>query len=1176
MRFRGRTASEKPVARTADTYVLPPLGDEGFSSQAAALLGTKPKSERRWTSRQTRQQSGGVESRSKDDQKSLGRLLHAPEALLDTRRSLVDGMPAHDRKGPGLQVWPNTERYNKSASDLLGADVTQPGQHPAVLPSKHSANAFHDFYDPSRHPLHVSQQTSDSAMRDMGLRKGSPMPTMRGPPNDDPTPRRRPLKSAMKKHSDSDRNHEGLSRLRTSSSEKEKEKEKRPRRLDLSQFFPQSRSSSQPLLSPTKLLRSPSAQSNNSGFFPPETVQVHLKRPSATGPFEMQKTLKPASSDSGLTLRPKVFEPDVFDHAKTNVRRPPKGIKNWFDGFDISSDEEEKEVKAPPPLPPPQMEPVELPANEALPSTFSPWAMQKENASKQPHLLPRSHQWGMKPESEQPVLHRKASVDPVTDNLLAIEAAKDRMQERMRVAGQRKNSVDATTINSALSSHAPSQKPPSRLATSRLASQSVLSLSDSDGDGDGKGKLPSIRASVDDASIMVGDASSVNVEKPAQPPRKLQTKRSMPRESTSTMQTNVTTQTNQTNQTSGSIPIRLTDSIPLPEHGPWSTQRQRPELLRPNTNDGAARALRRLEGQRESRSEPARSITKASSQTFDGSPTSEDSGSLPADAAHMMAVTEEEMILLEMMRNKRAMMQKNSFTEGYQQALKREQEQLARRRESARQAAMKYLRQKDGKGASKSQRNSRLTERVERIMEGAEPLPQLDEDIRRKYSALRKEDVDKALKLERFLTASEETPTVDCFPEPPSNLMPLDEKPPQRFELLLPHTYSPAHTPAESQASGSPVLGDEDIESHHDRIREFLASSTPTEEPASFFPAPPGPSSTARSRATPRKNSRRSILSPSPVAEEEAIPQIPSRNPRRPSESPRPQEAGEGRRRSISGRRLSSQIDFGPLMETASHSSAYPAPLRHTSSSSALLTHTNSNNHSVTHQKHHQHSKQQHQRQHHRHQNPCSSSSSSPPPLHPSFDFAPLDFGPQSTACPSLSTTLTGPSESQTHPGAPTTAATTTTTSAASDTDAASTSLYPSAAGTQQRPWTPDTDLASLTSSLKLQPSTHIQNNQHNQPQPQLQPSIRHSTNQKLQPPPTKPTNLRSSSSSSSMRSSSKSTSRSQSRVRERGVSTSTFASGVSEYSAGEDVLAAWADLGGGGTEALAWRRRGR
>ncbi|KAI7446643.1 hypothetical protein KC368_g6983, partial [Hortaea werneckii] len=781
MRFRGRTASEKPLATRATTadHVLQ-LKEGEVPLKAEALLGTRSKSSNRGPpnlhTRQPTTYTPPLPPVSLDEDKSFGKSSDAQDWSRDTQQSLWDTMPSSERRGPRLQMWPNTEKYNRSATDLLKAEVYQPNQRPAKPARKTSSNGLQEYYDPSKQPLSVSQQTSDLAVRDQGVRRGSPM---MHEVTSEPNVGRRPLKSAMKRNQENER--PGMPRTRTASSDKEK----KTRRIDLSHFFSQPRSASHNLLSPNNVSRSPSALSDGSSFFPPETVQVQLKRPSANAPYETQKSLKPPSNDAHYPTRPKIFEADVFDHTKTNVRRPPKGTQNWFDAFDISSDEEEQpQYTVPKPV---QMEPVELPANEALPSTFSPWAMKvEEEQHQQQHVPPYSggrpthDQWAIKPESDQPAVHRNASVDPIEDNLLAIGAAKERMQERIKMTQQRKMSVDSATNASAVSSQQGSRKPPSRLSRSQLTSESVLSLSDFEGDE--KEALPSIRGSVDDASVMVRQASSIYVEKPVQAPRKLHTRRNPPRESTSTVNTTATA------QTSGSIPIRLTKSIPLPDGGPLSPPQMR-EVYRPYADNGArshqeegtAYALSRLEGQRDSKSEPARSrpTTKASQQTFNTSVTGDSASSLPTDAAHMMAVTEEEMILLEMMRNKRAMMAKNSFTEGYQQAVKKEQEQLEMRRDSARQAAIKYLRQKEmreGENPSqgtKTQRNSRLTERVDRIMDGTEPLPQLDEDIRRKYSAIRKEDVDKALKMEKFLGEAK-TPTAESFPEPPTRNVAAD------------------------------------------------------------------------------------------------------------------------------------------------------------------------------------------------------------------------------------------------------------------------------------------------------------------------------------------------------------------------------------------------------------------
>ena len=1161
MRFRGRTASDKPLATTADDVLQ--LGDTGeLPMKAQALLGTRSKSQWRTAAKQA-DEGRAVERASPQGPKNPGKRLPAHEASQETQQSLLDNMPQNERRGPRLQMWPNTEQHNRSANHLLKAEVYLPNRRPAVPSRKTSSNGVQEYYDPSREPLYVSQQTSASAARDMGLRKGA-RPPMVHESASEPHLTYRPLKSAMKKGADT-RQPSGMFRRRTDSNDGHAEK--KAKRLDLSQFFPQHKPSQGQLLSPDKLSRSPSNLSDNSSFFPPETVQVQLKRPATNEPFRTQPSLSPPSHDSVATARPKVFEPDVYDSAKTHVRRPPKGITNWFDGFDISSDEDEREAAK---ASEPQMEPVELPANEALPSTFSPWAekveIEQDEKSKRQHrgkrqpngkydMKPRyeateyeslqrgatarhrdaNHQsqhhdgqsirdtWGLRPESDQPLVHRKESVDPVEDNLLAIEAAKERMQERMRNVQQRKRSVDSGTIGSGVSS----QKPPSRFARSRLASESVLSLSDSEGE-DKAGQL-SVRDSVDDGSIKVRNASSIYVEKPSQTPKKVQTKRVMPRESTSTVVTNAT---GYTNQTSGSIPIRLTNSIPLPEDGLWSPMQRRE--TRPNTedgrhhaaDDGTAHALRLLEGQRDSKSEPARSrpTTKASTQDFESSVTAESSNSsLPSDASHMMAVTEEEMILLEMMRNKRAMMQKSSYSEGYQSAVKREQEQLDKRRESARQAAMKFLRQRDARNGTppaKANRNSRMAERVDRVVEGTDPLPELDDEIRRKYSAIRKEDVNQALKLEKFL-ASAETPTAESFPEPPTVISPGGEKgphqpPPQKFELLLPKAYSPAASHAESHES-SPVLGEEDIETHHHRIREFLAASTAAEEagPKSAFPAPP----LAAKNKGGRREKRRSFMSVSPVVEEEPIiPDIPERNPSRAPPSPNPLEV-QDRRSSISGRRLSCHtLENDPLLETAS---AHPAPLRQAASDNGS-----------------DHSRQKHPQQHTQQQK----EQSSPFFLSPNLDFAPLDFNSNhSIDSPSISTSHASPL-TPTFTAPPSTTdkqATEGATSGNSDAERSNPSSFRGRAG---RAWTPDTVSDTMTTTTT---STSLQ-----APTPAKKPHAFTAAAGKKAAAAPKLVH-----------------------VPPHGLNTRGSIASIT--SAGEDVLAAWAELGGG-TEGLASRRRVR
>lgn len=837
MRFMGRNA-DKITLKTADDVLQ--SGEWNLSQRTEELLGIETKKakvgrkEKKKAAAKEVAKEEEIQEHSLDEGNMDPGSIMGPEKVASQRQQELAGRKPTTRGA--MSVWPNVERENRSHTDLLNAGVYQPTRYrPGIPERKTSTNAVHNYYDPARQPTYVSQQTSASAVRDMGLRKGAPM--MHETTSDPALGKRLPLKSAMKK-----RRPEELLRVRTNSNEKP---ERKPKRLDLSQLFPPSRSQTANLLSPNKLSHSPSALTDASDIFATETVHTRVKRPAANARFETLKTVRMYSSESVTAARTKVFEPDIFDQAKTNVRRPPKGIQNWFDGFDISSDDDaETETEAQ----------VATPTHE-LPADEPPLAYFK-----------------LKPDSEQPQLNRKASKDPVEDNLLAIEHAKERMHERMRMVGQRKGSVDSSTIVSVISSEAPSRKAISRIATSRLASESVLSLSESSEDN--QVDMPRIRESVSENDIVA--ANEVHIIKPVATPRKLQSKRSLPRES-------FPRQSSSTMQTSGSIPIRLTDSIPVPPipmpPTPTATQRN----TQTSYNDPTLQALRKLNGESVSSPPRSRRTTKTSAPDYaESAATGESAGSLPMDPSHFMAVTEEEALLLEMMRRKRAMMAKNSFTEGYQLALKREQEHLAKRRESAQQTALKILRQKEDR--VKSQRNSRVVE-VADLNSGG-----LNEWQRRKYSAIRKEDVDKALKLERFLSSAE-TPTVDAFPEPPTHDASSDgnsRRTPQKFQLLLPDTYSP--TPSRtleveqpvSAGGSSPLPEEEDIEDHHHRVRAFLASNNAAEG-ASMFPTPP----TSRSRTDLRREKRVSVVSPSPVAEEDSRPSVPKRSPRRPSLSPR-------------------------------------------------------------------------------------------------------------------------------------------------------------------------------------------------------------------------------------------------------------------------------------------------
>ena len=846
---------------------------------------------------------------------------------------------ATSREG-GSSLWPNIERETRSYENLQNA-VRQPSsKHPGAQTKYRifdvpvrlaSVNATREHYESSKQPMLVSQQTSASAVRDMALRKSS-SPKLHESTST-PMFSTRPLKSALRKQNLPElpnRRHEEQPRAQTSSSDKVK----KGGRLDLSMLFPRPRTTAANVRanSPNAFVRTPSTMTTDSSdFFPRETMQVQLKRPTGNGRYETYKSVKTPSPTVTRTTREKVFEADIFDNAKTNVRRPPKGIQNWFDGFDISSEEDDEsdlEREAPQPA-------HELPANEAT-------------AGGAP-LSSRYSHWGvLKPDNEQPALHRKASRDPVEDNMLAIEHAKERMNEKMRTARVQEHSPvqkrDSSVISelSAIPSEDPSlyerkQRGESRLANSRLAVQSVLALSDSDSDeGRPVARLSTIRDTTQIDSARPGNETQAAAHKPRPAVKRLHSARSLGREPS-------LRQSSSTVQTSAFIPIGISESAVYVSDVPLPT-----EVKRQTQNSTAAyspsQALRKLNGLRDSASTQAaqdsRSRRTTVSQGQAPSEQASESGktvrtetttsTMPMDASHMMAVTEEEMILLEMMRQKRLAMQKNSFTEGYQLALKREEQHLVQRRQSAQQTALKLLRQKEAHQEAKASAAEAHAQRLSKVTEDCK-RGELVEQQRRKYSHLRREDVDNALRLDRFLAGHETlSPVAAAFPNPPASAGPLivdDEVRapsmlPQKFELLMPLAYSPAsstqaspvtRTEPVSATDSSPVLRDDDIDDHHLRVRAFLAATDASESGVSMFPTPPTTTSKITASPSARRAHRRSaiISSPSPV-EEEVSPmdyRIPSRSPDQPCFASSGDAERRDRRKSISGRRLSSQHD---------------------------------------------------------------------------------------------------------------------------------------------------------------------------------------------------------------------------------------------------------------------------
>lgn len=399
----------------------------------------------------------------------------------------------------------------------------------------------------------------------------------------------------------------------------------------------------------------------------------------------------------------------------------------------------------------------------------------------------------------------------------------------------------------------------SRLAHSRAATESELSSSDNEEDL----RYPrKIRESVAASSYYSGDviqASPVSVQRPSIAPRPVLSKRANTREST------------MTTQTSGSIPIHWSDDTPMPPLPRRATQ--------DSVVNHTSEALRRLIGREPSvRTRSSRPVS--SRYESEGSVAGETIDSMPSDISRMMAVTEEEMALLEMMRLKRAAMQKGEISEATQQILKREQEQLLVKQQSAQRAVEKLQKAKE-----------------ERQLGRSEDWAQ---DLRPDYEriaglgSLREEDVDEKLRIERFLAS--ETPLEDVFPFSPFPISPdrnRESSVPRELapieDLLLPRTYtpqpenrkktpSPAPPRAPSTVSGADESDADESAQLAAEMRDFLGGDG--FGPDSAFPMPPKSSSRRTSRRIPRTTGMLAPALPS-TREEELTPPIPARSPNR-------------------------------------------------------------------------------------------------------------------------------------------------------------------------------------------------------------------------------------------------------------------------------------------------------
>ncbi|KAK4624169.1 hypothetical protein CLAFUW4_06349 [Fulvia fulva] len=714
------------------------------------------------------------------------------------------------------------------------------------MPSQHiPANTHRIPRGPLEHDYHTnpppaytkqmkSQQTAESAVRDMALHKGGPtiFDSLRE------APPRRHSSLAMKQHQVSKRSSKTTGP--TSSG---------PKKLHLVHLFPQPRPATGRLMSPAKFQHSPTGLSDRTNSpLPP--------LPGAGSSSEMRKSdrahnptpsLPPSTSASGTAgrgSRSKVFDEDIFDQHKTHVRRPPKGIQNWFDAFSDNDEDEddvsEEEVQADKE---PSPEPQELPAEDVLPSAYLP---PSRHASRVDY---NDHQ------------HQTRSLEHLQDTRYRHEPVQERGHVHRSETTRSWDSIQSSHIGGARQSVSDV-----RLHSHLATDQSVLSVSESeytDEDDGGQGdervdsvrpSLPPIRDSIyDDRNIFLGSASALGVRRFPRP-RAVQDLAGAEREHLRQVRSFPPDHAQQNECEDASHTSSKTPSAAYPAKLlPITSQDSLPP-----TADKVA--LRKLQGLTISTQTTDSSITANQEQQD-----ARDSGSssVPSDAAHMMAVTDEEMMLLDLMRRKRMMMQQMSFTEGYQLAMKTEQERLAKRTESAELRALKALRKREDE-----QRDSSMSS------VGSPTSSQSAPDMRRRLSQIRKEQVDKTFHIQRFLSMSQPQPLASHPPEiettPVGDLLP-SRRP--SGELLPATVYSPASAGTTSNVNVRPAMkqgsfaSDEEIKR---RVQHFIETKG----------APPPLNTMPKTMQRFGKRGPAS-MPPSPVVEEAEPPAVPKKSPDR-------------------------------------------------------------------------------------------------------------------------------------------------------------------------------------------------------------------------------------------------------------------------------------------------------
>ncbi|EKG13119.1 hypothetical protein MPH_09694 [Macrophomina phaseolina MS6] len=584
-------------------------------------------------------------------------------------RSLRKGSPAADES---LLVPPQPRFHQDRSSSRTkdrSASITS-STYSRNLGSQASSSTLRSHYDSQRQPLHVSQQTSMSAVRDGGLRKGHPSVY------------------SSSRSTDQDSMHSSVPSVEPdtasiSSGKAVNRKKKVPARLDLSKLFPKAPKSREPhdqqLLSPTKFVSSPVPMSTTSTHFPRP-----LTSPTASA-SNRNRAISVTSTKTSDTLREGRAQAakeraynTPFDNAKVNRRRPPPGIQHWFEGLSDDDEDEEdvEEETAPTPANVKAQDSRSLPLRQQPPHDYRREAPPPRHGRKTSYTkmvsADRSHRYHADQfypsERSYPREAKTAPEDYHYRADLSQASRITRSSDRPHLRGQ-PSQTSLTSHDTRTSAWTKASK----ISNRDLKGDSVLSLSSSEDEADPRSSgtsLPVIRDSLamstdTEGEILIGRAQAFDIR-----PRHDHNSRRMTAASGMTSASGASVWSSTTGAT---IDIMLS---------PTTAASSQTNLLLPRYSN--SRSGRRSQHSRQVSAIPE-DDTRSYAETFsitsyeDKETSSIKSGrtSKSEPRSHMghklMAVTEEEEVLLELMRRKRAAMAKQSFTDGYRSAMRLEQ-----------------------------------------------------------------------------------------------------------------------------------------------------------------------------------------------------------------------------------------------------------------------------------------------------------------------------------------------------------------------------------------------------------------------------------------------------------------------------------------------------------------------